>query len=49
MVEATRQLRERPPPSFTSVDIVHPNKIGARVLGERIAEKIEELGWLNGG
>jgi lysophospholipase L1-like esterase len=49
MVEATRQLRERPPPSFTSVDIVHPNEIGARVLGERIAEKIEELGWLNGG
>ena len=49
MVESTRRLRKRPPPSFTTVDIVHPNETGARVVGESIAEKLDELGWLAGG
>jgi lysophospholipase L1-like esterase len=48
IVESARRLRERPPSSFTTVDIVHPNQRGARVLGESIAEKIQELGWLDG-
>jgi len=49
LVESAPSLRQRPPPSFTTVDIVHPNATGARVLGRRIAETIEEQGWLPEG
>jgi len=41
------KAREKENSMFSKYDFVHPNRIGAQIIAERLYEKLLELGWLN--
>ncbi len=46
----TRDVMESAsPPAFSTIDLVHPNDEGARLIAGLLVKKLLELGWILDG
>ena len=46
VLETTERMDAEGARAFDPIDFVHPNDVGARILGELLFEKLLALGWL---